>query len=106
VSWDCLLPEMAGLICHKQRLNKLPRLGRCEVHMKITSLLASTIILSFATAPLALAQTAATPDATKPAAMSDDAKKAKSKECSTEADAKGLHGKERKKFREACKHGK
>ena len=27
-------------------------------------------------------------------------------ECSKEADAKGLHGKERKKFREECKKGK
>ena len=33
--------------------------------------------------------------ATKPPAMSDDAKKAKAKECSTQADAKGLHGKAR-----------
>ena len=31
---------------------------------------------------------------------------AKSIECSKEADAKGLHGKARKKFRSACKHGK
>ena len=31
---------------------------------------------------------------------------AKSKECSKEADAKGLHGKARKKFRDACKSGK
>ena len=30
---------------------------------------------------------------------------AKSQECSKEADAKGLHGKERKKFREKCKKG-
>jgi hypothetical protein len=41
--------------------------------------------------------------APKPATM--DAKAAKSKECSAQADAKGLHGKERKKFREACKKG-
>jgi hypothetical protein len=27
-------------------------------------------------------------------------------ECSKEADAKGLHGKERKKFREECKKAK
>lgn len=30
---------------------------------------------------------------------------AKSQECSKEADAKGLHGKERKHFREKCKKG-
>lgn len=31
---------------------------------------------------------------------------AKSIECSKRADAKGLHGKARHKFRSACKHGK
>jgi hypothetical protein len=35
--------------------------------------------------------------------MSPEAKKAKAKECSDQADAKGLHGKERKKFRDDCK---
>jgi hypothetical protein len=34
------------------------------------------------------------------------AKAAKSAECSKQADAKGLHGKERKKFREECKKAK
>lgn len=38
--------------------------------------------------------------ATKPARTS------KSLECSKEADAKGLHGKARKKFMSACKRGK
>ncbi len=77
--------------------------------MKINSLLACAIIVSFATTPLAFAETATTAAgaaAATTAATSDDAKKAKSKECSTEADAKGLHGKERKKFRSQCKHGK
>ncbi len=31
---------------------------------------------------------------------------ARSKACSDQADAKGLHGKERKTFRGDCKHGK
>ncbi len=50
---------------------------------------------------------AATPSATaaKAPAMSDDAKQAKSKACSAEADAKKLHGKERKDFRSKCKRG-
>jgi hypothetical protein len=73
--------------------------------MKIASLLTYAMILSLSATPFAMAQTPA-PDASKTTAVSDDAKKAKSKECSTEADAKGLHGKERKKFREQCKHGK
>ncbi len=44
--------------------------------------------------------------AAKPAAMSASDKAALSKKCSADADAKGLHGKERKKFRSACKEGK
>ena len=39
-----------------------------------------------------------------PAKMSPDDKKAISKTCSDQANAKGLHGKERKKFRSECKH--
>jgi len=35
--------------------------------------------------------------------MGQDQKKAVSKSCTDQADAKGLHGKERKKFRSACK---
>jgi hypothetical protein len=52
------------------------------------------------------AATAAKPAATAPArtAPSDQsAKAAKSKECSVQADQKGLHGKARKKFRDECK---
>ena len=54
----------------------------------------------------AFAQTPAKSDAAAPAAT--DKKMAKprtaaSLECSKEADAKGLHGKERKKFRAECK---
>ncbi len=38
-------------------------------------------------------------------AMADDkARTPESIECSKQADAKGLHGKERKKFRAHCKH--
>ena len=53
-----------------------------------------------ATAPAAKSDTAA------PAATDKKAEKphtAASLECSKEADAKGLHGKERKKFRSECK---
>jgi hypothetical protein len=39
------------------------------------------------------------------AAIADEkARTPESIECSKQADAKGLHGKERKKFREHCKH--
>jgi len=40
--------------------------------------------------------------AAAPAAAMD--KKAISKSCSDQANAKGLHGKDRKKFRHECKH--
>jgi len=58
-------------------------------------------------APAAPTATPAAPTATatapKAPAMSDDAKKAKAKQCSAEADAKNLHGKARKEFRSKCK---
>ncbi len=43
-------------------------------------------------------------DAAAPEATSADAA-AKAADCSKQADAKGLHGKERRKFREECKKG-
>ena len=49
----------------------------------------------------AFAQTPAAAPAGAKAATSD--KQAVSKACSTQADAKGLHGKDRKKFRSDCK---
>jgi len=42
----------------------------------------------------------------KSSSSSMDAKKAKAKECSDKADAKGLHGEARKKFRSECKKEK
>jgi invasion protein IalB len=55
----------------------------------------------------AFAQTPATPaPAATPAPVATKTEKphsAASLECSKEADAKGLHGKERKKFRSECK---
>jgi hypothetical protein len=47
--------------------------------------------------------TTTAPAAAKPTAAAPATRTAKSKECSTQADQKGLHGKERKKFRDACK---
>jgi len=49
----------------------------------------------------AFAQAPATPSGTQ--AKSDADKQAISKACSDQANAKGLHGKERKTFRSACK---
>ncbi|WP_448952857.1 PsiF family protein [Labrys neptuniae] len=78
--------------------------------MKIGTLLTSAVIAGFL-ATSALAQTAPAPAApTAPAATTAPAKaKTKapqsptSQACSAQADAKGLHGKERQKFRSACK---
>jgi psiF repeat-containing protein len=78
--------------------------------MTISSRTAATLLAS-----LVLFATPALAQSTAPAAKSDsmapaasDKKTAKprtaeSLECSKEADAKGLHGKERKKFRAECK---
>ena len=83
--------------------------------MKI-SMLASALAFGLLASGAAFAQTApatpaATPAATAttkpaPAATTDATKAAKSAECSKEADAKGLHGKDRKKFRADCKKAK
>jgi hypothetical protein len=61
----------------------------------ISALLALTIGTgaAFAQAPAAA-----------PAKMKPEEKQAISKTCSDQANAKGLHGKERKKFRSECKH--
>jgi hypothetical protein len=42
--------------------------------------------------------------AAAPAKMTPEQKQAISKTCSDQANTKGLHGKERKKFRSECKH--
>jgi psiF repeat len=57
-----------------------------------------------ATAPAPSAPAAATAAKKGPAAM--QAKTEEGKACSAEADAKNLHGKERKKFRAGCMKGK
>ncbi|HEX7792680.1 MAG TPA: PsiF family protein [Afipia sp.] len=75
--------------------------------MKFSSRAAATVALSLLLAGSAFAQST-TPAPTAPAAKTAPAKAkpertAASLECSTQADAKGLHGKERKKFRSECK---
>ena len=80
---------------------------------KISSLATATALASILLMGTAFAQTAApaAKDATKTETKAPAEKKAEkprtaaSLECSKEADAKGLHGKERKKFRSECKKG-
>jgi hypothetical protein len=64
---------------------------------------AGALALSLPGAGVAQQLAQAASPAAKPAALSDDAKKAKAKQCSDQADAKKLHGHERKAFREKCK---
>ena len=76
--------------------------------MTISSRLAAAIgasFLLFATPVFAqsTAAPAAKSDAAAPMAKTAKPHSAESIECSKEADAKGLHGKERKKFRSECK---
>jgi hypothetical protein len=70
----------------------------------------ATVFASMILAGSAFAQTAATPTPPAPATKAAPAEKkaeaprtAASLDCSKQADAKGLHGKERKKFRSECK---
>jgi len=82
---------------------------------KISSLATATAVASLLLMGAASAQTTAPAktDATKTEAKTDAKAPAEKKaekprtsaslECSKEADAKGLHGKERRKFRSECK---
>ncbi|WFU82019.1 PsiF family protein [Bradyrhizobium sp. CIAT3101] len=74
--------------------------------MTLATRLAVVVIASLFATGTAFAQTAA-PAAKTDAAATTDKKapkehSAESLECSKQADAKGLHGKERKKFRSDC----
>jgi len=80
---------------------------------KISCLATATAVASLLLMGAASAQTTAPAktEATKTEAKAPAEKKAEkprtsaSLECSKEADAKGLHGKERRKFRSECKKG-
>jgi hypothetical protein len=70
--------------------------------MTLPSRVAAIAIASLFLMGSAFAETAA-PATSAPAAKPAVVHSAASMECSKEADAKGLHGKERKKFRSECK---
>ena len=72
--------------------------------MTMKMLFAAAATLAFVSTGAVYAQT---PSTDKPAAAvkAKPERSAKSLECSKQADAKGLHGKERKKFRGECKKG-
>ncbi len=69
---------------------------------KLSTIALFAALAGFGVSPVLAQSTTTTAPAPKPAVMHS----AKSIECSKEADAKGLHGKARKQFRSACKHGK
>jgi psiF repeat len=69
--------------------------------MTLSSRIAATAIASLLLVGSAFAQS--TKPAAAPATRAPVVHSAASLECSKEADAKGLHGKERKKFRSECK---
>jgi hypothetical protein len=68
---------------------------------RLTAALGASFLL-FAT-PVFAQSTAAPAKSDAPMAKTAKPRTAESIECSKEADAKGLHGKERKKFRAECK---
>jgi hypothetical protein len=70
--------------------------------MKITTLATAAAMTALLIGGAAFAQS----DSTAPAAPAPAVHSAKSIECSKEADAKGLHGEARRKFRADCKKGK
>ena len=70
--------------------------------MTLSSRAAAIAIASLFLMGSAFAETPA-PATPAPAAKAPVVHSAASLECSKEADAKGLHGKERKKFRSECK---
>lgn len=76
--------------------------------MKIASRVAATafasaLMLSFAFAQTPTPATPAPADKMAPAKKAEKPRSAASLECSKEADTKGVHGKERKKFMSDCK---
>ena len=75
--------------------------------MKLSQLACVGVLAVALSSGAAIAQTTApAPAAGATTSMTPAARSAKSIECSKEADAKGLHGAERKKFRAECKKGK
>lgn len=75
-----------------------------DMSMKLVATVAATAVLALvSTVAMAQTTTATTPAASTTTNKTSTDKATVSKSCSTQADAKGLHGKERKKFRSQCK---
>jgi hypothetical protein len=82
----------------------IPHCGEKNMMTKSTVVAAIVFALAIGTGAAFAQNPPPATDQAAPAAGMD--KKSVSKACSAQADAKGLHGKARKKFRSACKrHG-
>jgi hypothetical protein len=84
------------MLQHKKRFAM--RLSQTITLSALVILMGSGICLAQSPKP-----TAAAPTTAPAPAPADADKKALSKQCSDQANTKGLHGKERKKFRSECK---
>jgi hypothetical protein len=101
-----------GVTVHPSSIRGTPmmKLSSRAAAIALASLLLTGSAFAQATAPATPAPAAPASPAPAPAAKAAPAEKkaekprtAASLECSKEADAKGLHGKERKKFRSECR---
>jgi hypothetical protein len=90
--------------CHRNHFPVIA-VGASSLKKELTmKLLVSAILLCSAIGVgTALAQTSAPTGQSATSHVSADQKSAISKSCSDQANAKGLHGKARRKFRSACK---
>jgi hypothetical protein len=106
---NTVMAVMIALLRSASRQNHLSvvRGGSVIITKELTmkSLISAILLFSAIGMGTALAQTSAPAPAGQPATshMSADQKSAISKSCSDQANAKGLHGKARRKFRSACK---
>ena len=86
------------------KVNTMKTLGKVMAFGFAAAILAGAAFAQTPT-PASPAPSAAAPSAPARAGAGKRPQSAHSLECSKKADAKGLHGKKRKKFREECKKG-
>lgn len=77
----------------------------CLAGVFAMTLFTGAALAQYSSPPASAAPPAAKMAPAAPKAAAKPARKAVSADCSKQADAKGLHGKERRKFRSACLKG-
>jgi hypothetical protein len=106
---NAVMVVIIALLCSASHQNHFSahRVGASSLGKELTmkSLVSAILLSSAIGVGTALAQTSAPAPTGQPAASHTgaDQKSAISKSCSDQANAKGLHGKARRKFRSACK---